>query len=94
MTQEKQPERLDFGFPVGTEGLTGRDLILTLVREFTKHGFAIAAIVVDVNAQEHAEFIGHGTEELIRQMFEKGVRMLEKGKVRAKDVFPSSSGQN
>ena len=90
----ERPHRLDFTFPVGTNGMTGMDLILTLVRELNKNGFAFAGIVVDIKNQDSAEFIGHGTEELIKEMFKKGVRMLEKGKIQVKDTFAGGSQQN
>jgi len=50
---------IDLTFTVNNEGLTGKDLLATFMREFAKHGLYIAGVIIAKEPGFGIQIFGH-----------------------------------
>jgi len=67
--------------PVGSEGLTIQDLIVTLLKELAKNNLLCTGIVLDIDNPGQSRIFGHGNEQSMAAMLEIGVKGLTKGTI-------------
>jgi hypothetical protein len=67
--------------PVGTDGLTIQDLIVTLMKELAKNNLLCAGVILDINDPGKSRIFGHGNEQAMAAMLEIGVKGLLKGTI-------------
>lgn len=53
------PKPISLDFPVGTDGMTGKDLLITLMGELNKQGYFLAGVIVSRNPGEGFQIVGH-----------------------------------
>jgi len=61
MTENAEPVRkqIDLNFLVGKEGMTGKDLLITLMGELNKQGYFLAGVIISNNPGDGFQIIGH-----------------------------------
>jgi hypothetical protein len=72
---------IDLTKPVGNDGLTIQDLLLTLLRELGKHKLMCAGLIIDIDSPKEVRVFGHGSQEAISEMYKMGQSFLETGTI-------------
>ena len=60
----KMEKPIDLSFEINKEGLTGKDLLTTLMRELNKQGYFLAGVIVSKNLEDGILVIGHQSKEI------------------------------
>jgi hypothetical protein len=54
---------INLNFPVGKDGMTGKDLLITLMGELNKQGYYLAGVIVSKNPADGFQIVGHLSSE-------------------------------
>jgi|SRR5208283_1987356 len=59
-----QTKAIDLSFTINKDGLTGLDLLTTLMRELNKHEIGLAGVLVSADPETGFQIFGHASKEL------------------------------